>query len=112
VNDLFVVHQHAVRDGVVIAAMMGIRQLVHELVGIEAEFLHSHGTSPAGRTLPACRRLSTGLEPASDALALAFRHARRQVGTRLLSVTANAEQEERVARLGGDPVRVTATGVQ
>ena len=115
VNDLFVVHQHSVRHRVVIADDR-IDQFVHELVGVEAELLHrpGHHRLQEGRA----RHVGVLGEPGFEA----GRHARR------LGHAANAgrkiehslalrdrelpEQEVPLARLGRDPVRVAAAGVQ
>src|SRR2546423_1623945 len=115
VNYLFVVDQHAVRDRVVIADD-GIRQLVHELVGVEAELLHRPRDHflQEGRSRHVVVLFQPVLKAASDALCLGHAaHARRQVEHPLtLSHRKLPEQEERVARRGRNPVRVAATGVQ
>ncbi len=115
VDDLLVVHQHAVRHRVVVADDR-IDQLVHELVGVEAELLHRprHHRLQERRARHVRVLAQPGFEPAGNARCLGHAaHARRQVEHALaLGDRELAEQEERLARLGGDPVRVAATGVQ
>ena len=101
VDDLLVVHQHAVRHRVVVADDR-IHQLVHELVGVEAELLHRpRHHRAAGTARPACRR-------ASSATPRAGRRCPRALGmpptpggrssTRLLSVMANCPSRKNASR--------------
>ncbi len=114
-DDLFVVHQHAVRHRVVVADDR-IDQLVHELVRVEAELLHRprHHPLQEGRARHVLVLRQPGLEPAGNARRLGHAaDARRQVEHALaLGDGELPEQEERLARLGGDPVRVAAAGIQ
>ena len=114
-NDLFVVHQHAVWHRVVIADD-GIHQLVHELVGVEAELLHSprHHRLQEGCTWHVIMFLQPGFKSASySRCARHSAHAGWQVKHPLaLSNCELPEKEERFARLSGDPVWVATTGVQ
>ncbi len=115
VDDLLIVHQHAVRHRVVVADDR-IHQLVHELVGVEAELLHCprHHRFQERRTRHVAVLLQPGFKPAGDARCLGHAtHARGQVEHALaLSDGELPEQEERLARLGSDPVGVAATRVQ
>ena len=114
-DDLFVVHQHAVGHRVVVADDR-IDELVDELVGIEAELLHRprHHPLQEGRARHVLVLREPGVQPPGNAFRL--RHAadaRRQVEHALaLGDGELPEQEERLARLGRDPVRVAAAGVQ
>ncbi len=114
-NDLFVVHQHAVWHRVVIAND-GIHQLVHELVGVEAELLHGprHHRLQKGRTWHVFVFREPGFKTAGySRCARHPAHAGWQVEHPLaLRDCELPEEEERFARLSGDPVRVATTGVQ
>src|SRR5205807_7545500 len=91
----------------------GIRQLVQELVWVETKLLHRprHHRLQEGCSRHVIVRFQPSLEPASDALCLWHAaHARRQVENSLaLRDRELPEQDARVARLGGDPARATAT---
>ena len=114
-NDLFVVHQHAVWHRVVIADD-GIHQLVHELVGVEAELLHRprHHRLQKRCTWHVSMFLQPGFKPAGNSLCARHpAYAGWQVEHPLaLSNCELPEEEERFARLSGDPVWVATTGVQ
>src|SRR5438874_1773581 len=115
VNDLFVVHQHAVWHRVVVA-YDGIHQLMHELVGVEAELVHRprHHRLQDGRPRHAVVFREPGFESAGHSLCARHpAYAGWQVYYPLaLSNCELPEEEERFARLGGDPVWVATTGVQ
>ena len=86
------------------------------LSGSKSNFFTVHGTIACRKGAPgmsACA-FSQCLEPAGNARRLGHAaHAGRQVEHALaLGDGELAEQEERFARLGGNPVRVAATGVQ
>ena len=114
-DNLFVVHQHPVRHRVVVTDD-GVHQLVDELVGVEAELLYRpwHHLLQEGRARHVGVRPQPGLEPARDARRPGHAaHAGRQVEhTLALGDGELAEQEERLAGLGGHPVRIAAAGVQ
>jgi hypothetical protein len=115
VHDALVVDEHAVGHGVVIADD-GVHQLMHEGVSVELEgrdrerdHLREEGRAGLIGVLP---------EPASQAGgdALGRRHA-GDAGGMLhhapgLREGELAEQEEALARLGGDPVGVAASGIE
>jgi hypothetical protein len=115
VNDLFVVHQHAVWHRVVVADD-GIHQLVHELVGVEAELLHR----PRHHRLQkwSTRHVVVFRKPRFESASYS-RCAGHPADTGwqvehslALSNCELPEEEERFARLSSDPVWVAATGVQ
>ena len=113
VHHLLGVMQHAVGHRIVVADD-AVGELVHEGVAVEAEL----GDAVVDRLLQqlAAVVLAVAVKPGVEALAdavlgrhaaeiLVFPHALR-LGEREL-----AEQEERRARRGGDPVRIAAAGV-
>ena len=114
-DDLFVVHQHAIGHRIVVPDD-GIHQLVDELVGVEAELLHRprHHRLKDGRTGHVLVLLQPRFETPGHARR--FRHsadAGRQVEHAFAFDDGELpEQEERFARLGGDPVRIAASRVQ
>ena len=115
VDDLFVVHQHAVGHRVVVADDR-VDELVDELVGIEAELLHRPRRHPLqeGRARHVLVLGEPGVEPPGNAFRL--RHAAdagRQIEHALaLGDGELPEQEEGLARFGGDPVRIAASRIQ
>ena len=114
-DDSLVVHQHPVRHRIVVTDDR-VHQFVDELVGLEAELLDRpwHHLLEEGRARHIEVRPEPGLEPARDARRPGHAaHAGRQVEhTLALGDGELAEQEERLAGLGGHPVGVAATGVQ
>ncbi len=86
------------------------------LSGSKPNFFTAHGTIRCRKGAPGMSVVlrQPGLEPAGNARCLGHAaHARRQVEHALaLGDGELPEQEERLARLGGDPVRVAAAGVQ
>ena len=114
-NDLFVVHQHAVWHRVVVADD-GIHQLVHELVGVEAELVHGprHHRLQKGCTWHVIMFREPGFKSAGYSRCAGHpAHAGWQVEHPLaLGNCELPEEEERFARLSGDPVWVATTGVQ
>ena len=114
-NDLLVVHEHAVRHRIVVTDD-AVDEFMHEGIRLEAELLDgkvdhrakADGTGAVGvvcePVVQACRNAGC-LWHAAD--------TRRQIhAPPALGDSELAQQKERLAWLGGDPVRVAAAGIQ
>ena len=114
-NDLLVVHEHAVRHGIVVTDD-AVDEFMHEGIRVEAELRNgeaNHRTKARGTGA-----VGMVCEPViqSPRIYGRLRHAADTVQADPCFACSRdgelAEQKERLARLGGDPVRVAAASIQ
>ena len=115
VDDLLVVHEHAIGHRIVVADDR-IDELVDESIGIELEFLHGP-RHERGEKFGA-RKIAVLLQPRGEPLSgAALRGHSADTGRKIEHALAFRdrilpEQEKCLARLGRDPIGVTAARIQ